>query len=51
MDKEPDIDHDFAPRLRDYLENTYSIKPKKGIGRAHLSLPSGADQNFLKIAR
>ena len=34
--------NDFAPRLKDYLENIYSIKIEKGIGRAHLLLPSGA---------
>ena len=37
-----DQTHDFAPRLKDYLENIYSIKLHKGIGRAHLSFPSGA---------
>jgi MoxR-like ATPase len=34
--------NDFAPRLRDYLENIYSIKIEKGIGRARLTLPSGS---------
>jgi hypothetical protein len=49
IDKEPDTDdgylerqvYDFAPKLRDYLENIYSIKLEKGVGRAHLSFPSG----------
>ena len=46
VDKESEIDlekqeHDFAPRLRDYLENIYSISLEKGSGRAHLSFPSG----------
>jgi MoxR-like ATPase len=34
--------HDFAPRLKDYLENIYSIEISKGRGRAQLSFPSGA---------
>lgn len=33
--------HDFAPRLKEYLATNYSIKVKKGSGRAHLSFPSG----------
>jgi hypothetical protein len=47
VDKEPETDlekqeHDFAPRLRDYLENIYSVRLEKGSGRAHLAFPSGA---------
>jgi hypothetical protein len=50
VNKQNDVDegdieeytHDFAPRLKDYLENIYSIKVNKGKGRAHLSFPSGA---------
>jgi hypothetical protein len=49
IDKEPDTHddylerqvYDFAPRLKDYLENIYSVKLEKGVERAHLSFPSG----------
>lgn len=33
--------HDFAPRLKQYLENKYLIKINEGVGRARLSFPSG----------
>jgi hypothetical protein len=35
-------EHDFAPKLKEYLENIYSIKVNKSTGRAHLSFRSGA---------
>jgi|SRR6188472_2155711 len=46
VDKEPETDfekeeHDFAPRLWDYLENIYSVRLQKDSRRAHLAFPSG----------
>ena len=33
--------HDFAPRLKEYLEANYSVNVKKSWGRGRLSFPSG----------
>jgi hypothetical protein len=36
------ITHDFAPRLKNYIEKTYSMKSAKGPGRSRLSFSSGS---------